>query len=59
MLFEIFFEVVIEGLLGVIKNPKSPLLLRLVIFSLLCSMFISIGVLCFFLPIGQQHLLVQ
>ncbi len=48
MLFEFLLEFFFEGLADAAENPKIPKIIRYSLFSLLCFIPISIGILCCF-----------
>ena len=45
IIFEILYEVFIEGLVEAAKSKKIPTIVRLMIVSVLCGLLITIGIL--------------
>lgn len=45
IIFEILYEVFIEGLVETAKSKKIPTIVRLMIVSVLCGLLITIGIL--------------
>lgn len=48
MLLELFFEIFCQGLADISGNPKIPLFIRLLLFTVLCSIPTTVSVLGIF-----------